>query len=104
MLRLDGMRDTGYEEMTCRNHPNLRWTRKSRARMAGSISTNIQLTFRGDVTKPNAKISPWTVSEQQLRDFCARHDLDPEEEVARYFGEGVVSECGCPYADLVFLD
>lgn len=79
--------------MTCKNHPNLRWTRKSREHMAGAMSNNIKLMFKGDITKPEGRIHPF---------FTDGGDLGPMK--AEYEAAGFVFECECPYADLEFIE
>lgn len=114
LLTADDSRDDGWEAMRCKNHPNLRWTRKSRAQQATAISRNIQLMFDGDITRPDAKVHPWLVSEKQLRELVARRNerdtdldgfepMDADAEVARHLAEGYVFECPCSYHDLEFV-
>ena len=110
LLTADDSRDDGWEAMYCKNHPDLRWTRKSRAHMRGAISGNIQLMFDGDITQPEKKVHPFCTSEAELRRILGnRNERLPEEpvdidaEVARYLAEGYVFECPCSYHDLEFV-
>lgn len=75
--------EEGEERMLCKNHPNLRWSRRSRESMKGRISQNVHLMFLGDI----ARKLPGSIA-------------------GGAYGDGVTSayECPCTYGDLEFIE
>lgn len=80
-------RDEGWVAVTCKNHPNLRWTMKDPRTAHLRISSNPQLMFDGDTERPDAHV--WSHGEVSPE---ARREMEEK---------GWVFECPCPYSDLV---
>jgi hypothetical protein len=93
MLTADDSRDAGWIAMRCKNHPNLRWTRKDPEAMARQISRNPQLMFDGDISDPERKVFLLDTGGESLR---------PGRK-AELEAEGWLFECPCPYSDLEFI-
>lgn len=91
--------DGPWVHMACRNHPNLRWTRKNPATMHNLISRNPQLMFNGAVDNPKR----FTLGDpfNLIKDWS---DIgDAVNFVSTMMKEGYVFECPCPLADLYYI-
>jgi hypothetical protein len=105
----------------CKNHPNLRWVRKNPAAMAGMISRNPQLMFRGEITENGAfkeggafTVNPFHTLKCRIEgvnpyDTSLKDEegqITSWDEVLQFvhameeLGEKYAFECDCPATDL----
>jgi hypothetical protein len=100
--------DNNWVTVTCRNHPELRWTMKNPT--IDRISRNLQLMFDGDtstVGRHDPKVWPYplprlTKAYPQQRPV-ALHEIQSVVDRTISIHRSYIVECSCPFDDLYII-